>query len=67
MADINVEITEETPINVNITEETPIEIKITDGLSPLFASIFEPDEDGKRITKMYVKDGKLKVKYEGGE
>lgn len=30
-------------------------------------SIFEPDESGKKIVKVQVKDGKLDIQYEGGE
>ena len=67
MADINVTFTEVQPIQIVVTEDQPINVDIGDGLSSLIYSIFTPDEDGKRITKMYVKNGKLKIKYEGGE
>lgn len=29
--------------------------------------IFEPDEDGKKVTKVQIKNGKLDIQYEGGE
>ena len=29
--------------------------------------IFEPDENGKKVKKLQVIDGKLEVQYEGGE
>lgn len=65
--DIIVKIIDETVINVNIAEETSIVINIDDVVPALSSNIFVPDEDGLRIVKMYIKDGKLKVKYEGGE
>lgn len=38
-------------------------------LNSSFGSIFVPDEDGKQIVKMQVKNGKLDIQYEdeGGE
>jgi len=54
---INIKIVESEPINVVINEANPTQI----------ASIFEPDEDGKRIVKVQVKNGKLDIQYEGGE
>lgn len=65
--DIIVKIIDETVINVNIAEETSIVVNIDDVVPALSSSIFVPDEDGLRIVKMYIKNGKLKVKYEGGE
>ena len=29
--------------------------------------IFEPDEDGKEVIKLQVKNGKLEIEYEDGE
>lgn len=29
-------------------------------------AIFEPDEDGKKVIKIQVKNGKLDIQYEGG-
>ena len=66
--EIKVKVVEEESIHINITEETPIIVQIDGGGSSYdFSDIFSPDEDGKRITKMYIKNGKLKVKYEDGE
>jgi len=67
MADINVTITEAQPIQIIVTEAEPINITIEDGLYSLISSIFAPDEDGHKITKLYIKNGKLKVKYEDGD
>lgn len=30
-------------------------------------AIFKPDEDGKVVVKVQVKNGKLDIQYEGGE
>jgi len=65
--DIIVKIVEEETISVNITEETPIIVNIYDKVSTLLSDVFIPDENGLKITKIYIKDGKLKVKYEDGE
>ena len=65
--DIIVKIVEVETISVNITEETPIIVNIDDKVSTLLSDVFIPDEDGLKITKIYIKDGKLKVKYEDGE
>jgi len=67
MADINVTVIDAAQIQVIVSDVQPINIEITDGVSSLINSIFIPDEDGKRVKKMYVKDGKLKVKYEDGD
>ncbi len=32
-----------------------------------YLAIFEPDEEGKKIVKIQVKNGKLDIQYEGGE
>lgn len=65
--EVIVRVIEEETINVSITEETPIIIELDDGVPGWLSDIFVPDEDGLRITKMYIKNGKLKVKYEDGE
>lgn len=57
MPDIKVQIVEAEPINVVIVEATPTQV----------AKIFHPDEDGKRIVKVQVKNGKLDIQYERGE
>ena len=66
MSDVNVIITEAEPINVTITEGQPINV-IIEKVYPLSDSIFIPDEDGLKIKKIYVLNGKLKIKYESGD
>lgn len=51
-------------INVKIIESEPINVVINEGTPSLVESIFEPEVEGKRITKLQVKNGKLEVKYE---
>lgn len=67
--EIKVKIVEEEAINVSITEETPIVISIEDGVPGWLSDIFEPEEGGHKITKMYIRADKKKlvIKYEGGE
>ena len=67
MADINVVVTDTTQINVVVGDAQPINVELGGELSSIIYNIFIPDEDGQRITKMYIKNGKLKVKYESGE
>ena len=65
MSDINITIIEAEPIVFVIGEEQPINIIIEEKLSSILDSVFVPDdEDGLRIKKIYIKDGKLKIKYE---
>ena len=67
MSDVNVIITEAEPINIIITEEQPINVTIEKVISSTLDSVFTPDEDGHRVIKIYIKDGKLKIKYESGD
>jgi len=67
--EIKVKIVEETVINVDITEQTPIIVNIDDKCPSWLSSIFEPEDGGHKITKMYIQQDKKKlvIKYEGGE
>jgi len=67
MADINVTVTDATQIHVVVSDAQPINVELGGELSSIIYNIFIPDEDGQRIKKMYVKNGKLKVKYEDGD
>ena len=67
MADVNLQITESEQITIQVVEGTPINITVSEGTPALLSGIFNPDESGYKITKLYVKDGKLKIKYEDGE
>ena len=67
MADVNVTVVVEEVLHFTITEAQPMNITIEGGGSSLLDDIFDPDESGYRITKMYIKNGKLKIKYESGE
>lgn len=63
MPDINVAITEQESINIQIVEVEPINIVISQVVPDQIASIFEPPEGGKRITKLFFKDGKVNGQY----
>jgi len=67
MADINVTVVDTAHIHVTVSDAQPINVELGEGLASIIYNIFVPDEDGQRIRKMYIKNGKLKVKYEDGE
>jgi len=64
MPDINVIITEQEAINIQIIEAEPINITIKEMTPTLISDIFDPPEGGKRITKLFWKDGKFHGEYE---
>jgi hypothetical protein len=64
MADIiKIDITEPEIINIQIIESEPINIEIKETVMTGLASIFEPPEGGKRIIKLFWKDGKFQGEY----
>jgi len=63
MPDINIVIAEQEAINIQIIESEPINISINEATPAQIASIFEPPEGGKRITKLFFKDGKFHGEY----
>lgn len=64
MADIiKIDIMEPEIINIQIIESEPINIEIKETIMTGLAAIFEPPQGGKRITKLFWKDGKFRGEY----
>jgi len=61
---INIKIDEPEPINIQIVESEPINVIINEMAPTLISDIFNPPEGGKRITKLFFKDGKFHGEYE---
>lgn len=64
MPDINIKIEEPEPINIQIIESEPINIIINEMAPTLISDIFNPPEGGKRITKLFFKEGKVEGEAE---
>lgn len=64
MPDINVKIEEPEAINIQIIESEAINVTINEMAPTLISDIFNPLEGGKRITKLFFKDGKFQGEYE---
>ena len=61
---INMQIIESEPINIQVIESEPINITINEMAPTLISDIFNPPEGGKRVTKLFWKDGKFQGEYE---
>lgn len=61
---IIIKIGEPEPINIQIVESEPINVTINEMAPTLISDIFNPPEGGKRITKLFWKDGKFHGEYE---
>lgn len=68
MADIiNVTIKEPEKITVRVIEAEPIKVTVNERTPTEVATIFNPPDGGKRITKIFWKDGKFHGEYEDEE